>query len=150
MTLRRQRELGAEHEGRRRLSLPWALALTTTAVFLVALGALGGLGYAASAVSRLAKSTRAVADSAPAARAPAPHARAVAAARVVLQADTSASAQYGNSVTICHNGHTEIVSQSTLKAHLGRGDTAGRCLTGTFRPHKKAKVVAKQKPRNTG
>jgi hypothetical protein len=106
------------------------------------------VGYAASAVSRLAESTRAVADSVPAARAP--HARTAAAVRVVVQADTAASAQYGKSVTICHNGHTEFVSQSTLKAHLGRGDTAGRCLTGTFRPHKKAKVVAKQKPRNTG
>jgi hypothetical protein len=74
MTLRRQLEREAERERRRRLSLPWALALTTTAVFLVALGALGGLSYATSAVSRLVKSTRAGADPAPAVRTPAPQA----------------------------------------------------------------------------
>jgi hypothetical protein len=71
MRLRGQVERESEHRRRRRLSLPWALAVTTTAVFLVALGALGGLSYAASAVSRLAELTRSGGDPAPAVRAPA-------------------------------------------------------------------------------
>jgi hypothetical protein len=98
--LHRTRERGR----RNRLPLPWALALTTTVVFLVALGALGGLGYATSVVSRLAKSTRAEADPVPAV-----HARRV------------------RTVTVCHGGRSKVVSRSTLEARLRRGDTLGRC-----------------------
>ena len=41
---------------------------------------------------------------------------------------SAAQYQYGqNRVTICHRGQTISVAQPAVEAHLGHGDTLGRC-----------------------
>jgi hypothetical protein len=45
-------------------------------------------------------------------------------------ANSSAAAQYGHKVTICHKGHTISVDEHAVPAHRKHGDTIGPCPTG--------------------
>jgi hypothetical protein len=107
MTLRRYPERDAERRRRRRLTFPWALALTTAAVFLIAMGALGGLGYATSIVSRLASSTRADSEPSPALREP---------------SRSAPASVHRKKAAICRGG-----PRSASKAQPVRGRTPGHC-----------------------
>jgi len=44
-----------------------------------------------------------------------------------LSNSSSAQYQYGRKVTLCHNGNTILVDQSSVSMHLAHGDTIGAC-----------------------
>jgi hypothetical protein len=95
----------------RRPRARFAFAGAFSVVVLVALAAVGGLGYAASAVNSASHAVTAVLQ---------PNKP-----KVVDQ--NSASDQYTKKVKMCHRGHTILVSKSTVAAHLRRGDKLGPC-----------------------
>lgn len=113
----------AERVHGRARGLRFAFAGGLTAAMLVALAAVGGLGYAASSVSEAVHAVTKVV-------APAKAGKPTASA-------SSAAAQYGAKVTLCHKGHKITVAQSAVPAHLRQGDTRpvnGKCPAGKFRP----------------
>jgi hypothetical protein len=112
-----------------------------TAVMLVALGSVGGIGYAATAARHAVKSAARIAE---------PQHRAT-----VVSRDTPAASQYGKKVTFCHRGKTITVDESAAPAHLAQGDTPGKCAAlkppakksgGAAQPTKKTKPTKNAKP----
>jgi hypothetical protein len=102
-----------------------AFAGGLSAAMLVALAAVGGLSYAASSVTGAVQAVSKVV-------APSHSATPV--------ANSSAAAQYGHKVPMCHNGHTISVDQHAVPAHLKQGDKKGKCPPkGSLRPPGKKK-----------
>ena len=92
-----------------------AVAILPVAI-VVSLAAFGALGYAASGAQRaIEKVTNVVVGGDHQKRLP-----------VVRQ--SSGQDQYGRTkVTVCHNGHTIVISRAALPAHLRIGDHIGPC-----------------------
>jgi hypothetical protein len=115
----------------RSAQLRLSLAGAFTAVFVVALAAFGGLGYAATAVSHAASSAAHLVSPPPhdppgsghGGGAPSPNANGGGGA-------SSAQGQYGDKVDVCHNGGEISIDSSALGAHLALGDTLGACPAG--------------------
>ncbi len=165
LTQRLQPGRSAGRPNRARLGLAAAVSAAT----VVSLGAFGGLGYAASSVGdvvhvakvvvvpvRHAKHATPRRTKAPRAHAR-PHATKPAKTSVAptshtrRKSFTSAAAQYGSMVELCHNGHVITVGQEVEKAHLAHGDTVGKCKAGAFKPPSGTKgVVATSRPKSTG
>jgi hypothetical protein len=124
----------------RSTGLRLAFAGALTAVMLVALASVGGIGYAATAARHAVTSAARIAE-------PQHHA-------AVVSRDTPASSQYGKKVTLCHRGKTITVDQSAAPAHLAQGDTPGKCpalkppakkSSGKAHPTKKTKTAPHKK-----
>jgi len=120
------RQFGTATPSRQRSSFRLGLAAAVSVGMLVALSALGGLGYAASSVQHAVRAAVQVVGPSTPQRADQP----------TLNA---AAAQYGQKVTICHvtpNGkqHTVSISQSAAASFLAHHpkDYLGPC--GAFRP----------------
>lgn len=113
-----------EHD--RRPARSWRLGLVgaLTAAMLVALGAFGGLGYAASGMSNAVKS--------------AVHVVSPAKTATPNGALSSASAQY--KVTMCIRGHTIFVDNHAVKGIQRAGGKLGPC-SGAAAPHGSTKLV---------
>jgi hypothetical protein len=112
---------------RRRPAYRWALTGALTAALLVALAAFGGLGYAASTASHVARAATHLVK---------PRATHTAASPTDL---SSAAAQYGKKVKICTvepNGkqHTITISQNAAASYLARHPRAYRGSCGAARP----------------
>ena len=129
----------------RRPSFRVALVGALSATILIALSAVGSLGYAATAVhSGAILAARVIAPAKPPAK---PKARAK---PHVTQ--SSAEAQYKTKkVLVCHKGKTISINANALPAHLAQGDTPGKCPP--FKP--KAATASKTgktgtKPKTTG
>jgi hypothetical protein len=121
--------------GYRRSGARLAFAGGLTAAMLVALSAVGGMSYAATAVKHAAQKTGWVKIS----------------KKHATPAKTSAGAQYLTKVTICHKGKTISVASSAVPAHLRHGDTRGACPKGAGKPANRGGVKgAKKKPKFTG
>jgi hypothetical protein len=91
-----------------------------TGALALSLSTFGGLSYAASAVKHVA-----VAVVAPVTHDDGGHGQ-------DNKPDhngsvSSAQAQYGNKVTVCHHGITLSINVHALPAHLAHGDTVGAC-----------------------
>ena len=122
--------IGARRRRKRRLVLALALSLA----LVLALAVTGGIVSAASSVSGGTSAVKQLV--AGTTTAPKPGSGSAKSARNVaaVTGTSSALAQYGNKVVICHhptsNPSTWVtisVSQSALKAHLKHGDTLGPC-----------------------
>lgn len=148
----------------RRPSFRVALVGALSATVVIALSAVGSLGYAATAVhSGASLATRVIQPAKPKAHAKPNVTRSSAAAPNMTQSPAaapnvtepsaaalpSAAAQYGKKVRVCHKGKTISVNQNAVPAHLAHGDTLGKCPP--FKP-KKAKTASKTgaKPKTTG
>lgn len=133
----RLQELRPARRPRFRVALVGALS----AAILIALSAVGSLGYAATAVhSGAILAARVIAPAKPPAK-PKPH----------VTQQSSAEAQYGKKVRVCHKGKTISIDANALPAHLAHGDTPGKCPP--FKP--KAATASKTgktgtKPKTTG
>jgi hypothetical protein len=120
----------------RSAQLRLSLAGAFTAVFVVALAAFGGLGYAATAVTHAANSAVHIVSppqhdppgSGKGGGAPSQNGNGG-----VGNGASSAQGQYGNKVDLCHNGGEISIDSSALGAHLALGDTLGPCPAGD--PH---------------
>jgi hypothetical protein len=114
-------------ERRRRSDRPLRLgvALVLSVGMLGALGAFGGLGYAANGVSHAVAS--------------AVHVVVPTTAATPNKADTSAMAQY--TVTMCFHGHTLNVDSHAQHALEAAGATPGACNGGAFKPASKTVVA---------
>lgn len=88
----------------------YGIAAALTAALVVALGAFGGISYAASSVSHAAHAVAVVFKFTP-------H----------NVGSVSAAADQYSKVTLCHRGHEITVSQNAVPAHLAQGDTFGKC-----------------------
>ena len=95
------------------------LAVGFATVLAAPLAAYGGIGYAASAAS---STSHAVSGIFATTHHSSPPQRGSSHGTI-----SSADAQYGKKVTLCHNGHTITVALSALPAHLAHGDTEGPC-----------------------
>ena len=120
------RQFGTATPGRQRSSFRLGLAAAVSVGMLVALAALGGLGYAASSVQHAVRAAVQVVGPSTPQRADQPTLN-------------SAAAQYGQKVTICHvtpNGkqHEVSISQNAVASFLAHHpkDYLGPC--GAFRP----------------
>jgi len=109
-------------------------AVVLTLSLVVALAITGGVGYAASAAADGTSAVKKIVtgDSATASSSRSGTSRATLIA--VVGGASSATAQYGNKVTICHHPtsnpatwHTIMVNQNAVNAHLKHGDTLGPC-----------------------
>ena len=126
------RRLSAEVSGTRRTRttprLRIALAVAASAAFAVPLSAFGAAGYAASAARHVAH-TAAAAVSAPGQQKKAPSGPSSNANGTTSSqtASSSAAAEYGSKVTMCHNGHEISVGSSAVPSHVAQGDTVGSC-----------------------
>jgi hypothetical protein len=109
----------------RSAQLRLSLAGAFTAVFVVALAAFGGLGYAATAVNHAA-------DLAVHVVSPPGHDRS-GSNQGAGSGASSAEGQYGHKVEVCHNGGEIWIDSNALGAHLALGDTPGDCPAGD--PH---------------
>jgi len=101
------------------------VAVAFSAAALAALGATGGLSYAASGVTRAADA--------------AAHVVAPAAKTASRGALGSAQAQY--KVAVCFHGHTLQVDSHAAGVLLRNGGTSGSCAGGRFAPASKQQVM---------
>jgi hypothetical protein len=109
---------------RRRPRARLALAGAFSTVLLIALAAVGGLGYAATAVnSATHAATRVLEPNKP---------------QVVDQ--NAATDQYGKKVPMCHKGKTIYVAEDAVPARLRQGDTLG---PGTMLCHSGKTIVVR-------
>jgi hypothetical protein len=90
-----------------------------TGALALSLSTFGGLSYAASAVKHVAVAVVA----------PVTHDDGAPGQNKAKHDDSvsSAQAQYGNKVTVCHHGITLSINEHALPAHLAHGDTVGAC-----------------------
>jgi len=95
-----------------------AFAGGLTAALLVALASVGGLSYAATSSTHVLAAVKNVV---------------VPKQKASTVGESSAAAQYGHKVLICHNGHTISVDQHAVPAHLRHGDALGACGTSGVR-----------------
>jgi hypothetical protein len=102
--------ISADRPARQRSRGRYGLAAALTAAMVVAVGAFGGIGYAASSVTHAAHAV-AVAFTF------SPH---------TVGSVSAAADQYGK-VTMCHRGHEITISQNAVPAHAAQGDTFGPC-----------------------
>src|SRR4051794_23537073 len=91
-----------------------AFAGGLTAALLVALASVGGLSYAATSSTHVLAAVKNVV---------------VPKQKASSVGESSAAAQYGHKVLICHKGHTISVDQHAVPAHLRHGDSLGACGT---------------------
>jgi hypothetical protein len=122
--------VGERRRGASRAARP-GVAVALTAGMLAALGAFGGLGYAANGV------THAVAV--------AMHVVVPTKATVPTISESSAMAQY--KVAMCFHGHTLNVDSHAVNALQHAGAKPGACSGGSFKPSEKL-VVACFKGKN--
>jgi hypothetical protein len=120
------RQFGTATPGRQRSSFRLGLAAAVSVGMLVALSALGGLGYAASSVQQAVRAAVQVVGPSTPQRADQP----------VLNA---AAAQYGNKVVVCvvtPNGkqHTISISENAVASYLRTHPKAYLGSCGAFRP----------------
>jgi hypothetical protein len=104
----------------RRPLLRTGLAVGFASVLAAPLAAYGGIGYAASAATNTSHAISGIFA--------ATHHGAAPQRGSSRGTISSADAQYGKKVTLCHNGHTITVAFSALPAHLAHGDTEGLCF----------------------
>ena len=102
------------HRRPTRMRVVFVTAVTTA--LALSLSTFGGLSYAASAVKQAAVAVVA----------PVTHNDA-ATGQGKVKHNSSAQAQYGDKVTVCHDGNTLTISVNALPAHLAQGDTVGAC-----------------------
>jgi hypothetical protein len=120
------RQFGTAAPGRQRSSFRLGLAAAVSVGMLVALAALGGLGYAASSVQHAVRAAvQVVGPSAP--------------QRADQPRLSAAAAQYGNKVVVCvvtPNGkqHTISISQNAVASYLRTHPKAYLGSCGAFRP----------------
>lgn len=107
-----------EHRGRSDRPLRLGVAVALSVGMLGALGAFGGLSYAANGVSHAVAS--------------AVHVVVPNKAVTPSKADSSAMAQY--KVTMCFHGHTLSVDSHAQSALEAAGATPGACSGGAFKP----------------
>ena len=119
--------------GRRHAGRPARLgaAVALTAAMLAALGAFGGLGYAANGVEHAVNA--------------AAHVVVPTKANVPTISESSAMAQY--KVALCFHNHTLNVDSHAVHALTANGATVGACSGGSFKPSE-ALVVACFKGKN--
>jgi hypothetical protein len=103
----------------RRPLLRTGLAIGFAAVLAAPLAAYGGIGYAVSALTSTSHAVSGIFART--------HHRALPQPGSSHATISSADAQYGKKVTLCHNGHTITVALPALPAHLARGDAEGPC-----------------------
>jgi hypothetical protein len=109
----------------------FGVAVALTAAMLAALGAFGGLGYAANGVSHAVTA--------------AAHVVVPNKAAVPTISESSAMAQY--KVAMCFHHHTLNVDSHAVHALVANGATLGACSGGAFKPNEKL-VVACFKGKN--
>jgi len=127
------RMVGRERPRRSDRPIRLGVAVAFSAAMLIALGAFGGLSYAANGVSHAVSSAvHAIAPAQPVKFVPAP-------------AESSAMAQY--KVAVCFHGHTLNIDSHAVHALLKNGATFGPCGGGAFKPNE-ALVVACFKAHN--
>jgi uncharacterized membrane protein YgcG len=108
---------------RRQARMRVVFVTAVSAALALSLSMFGGLSYAASAVKHAA-----VAVVAPVTHdSTAPGQAKKTSSSSTSSSPSSAQGQYGNKVTICHQGHTQQVADDSLPAHLAQGDTLGPC-----------------------
>jgi hypothetical protein len=110
------RMVGGRRRSHRRVRLGFAVALSVG--MLVALGSVGGLGYAANGVTHAVSS--------------AVHAVVPSEAAAPSSAVSSAMAQY--KVSMCFHGHTLSVDSHAVNALRSAGAKLGACGGGAFKP----------------
>jgi hypothetical protein len=120
------RQIGRATPARQRSSFRLGLAAAVSVGMLVALAALGGLGYAASSVQHAVRAAVQVVGPSTPQRADQPQLN-------------SAAAQYGNKVTVCAvtpngNQHTISISQNAVASYLAHHPQAYLGSCAAFRP----------------
>ena len=131
--------------GARRRVPRFGFAVALTAALVAALGATGGMGYAASGMKGFALTAKKAFDPSPDPRRSAPNtanANNEQNANIEQNGDDEsgrehwqqarrfdpAAAQYGRQrQPVCHNGRTLFLPPPAFQAHLRHGDTAGPC-----------------------
>jgi hypothetical protein len=113
---------------------------TVTVTLLAALGALGGLSYAASGLAHAGRSAQKLVRTQPV-RTP----RVVDSTEALRRSHSSAGIQYGTTVEICHLGKTILVDSATVNARLAKGDTLGKCRASAVAGKQKVKLCEKGK-----
>jgi hypothetical protein len=102
--------ISADRPRRQSSRARYGVAAAMTAALVVALGAFGGISYAASSVTHATHALAVVFKFTP-------H----------TVGNVSAAADQYSKVTLCHNGHEITVSENAVPAHLAQGDTFGKC-----------------------
>ena len=122
--------VGARRRRKRRL----VLALVLTLSLVTALAVTGGIGSAASSVASGSSAVKRIVSGASAKPTSGNSSASTARNVAAVSGNSSALAQYGNKVVICHHPSSDptkwvtiSVPQSAVKAHLRHGDTLGPC-----------------------